>query len=70
MISELFFLKLLKLNFGKHKGRTLEEIYKEDNQYFMWLKNNDKTEERLKKACETIITDKTKEINKDSMQHQ
>ena len=34
----------LKLNFGKHKGRTLQEIYNEDNQYFMWLKNNDKTE--------------------------
>ena len=60
----------LKLNFGKHKGRTLEEIYNEDNQYFMWLKNNDKTEERLKKACESIIIDKNKEISKNSTQHQ
>lgn len=46
-----------KINFGKHKGRTLEEVYKEDRQYFMWLKNNEKTEWKLKKACENILAD-------------
>ena len=45
----------LKINFGKHKGRTLEEIYKEDKQYFMWLKNNQKTDEKVKRACEEML---------------
>ena len=47
----------IKINFGKHKGRTLEEIYKEDKQYFLWLKNNENTDEKLKRACEDMLTD-------------
>ncbi len=34
----------IKINFGKHKGNTLKELYKEDNQYFTWLKDNAKDE--------------------------
>ena len=59
-----------KINFGKHKGRTLEEIYKEDKQYFMWLKNNDKTEDRLKKACENILEESKQEEINNNIQHQ
>lgn len=59
-----------KVNFGKHKGRTLDEIYKEDKQYFMWLKNSDKTDEKLKKACENIISDEKIKLNNNPEQHQ
>lgn len=44
----------IKLNFGKYKGETLKNIYKIDNEYFMWLKNNDKTDKFIKKACDVI----------------
>lgn len=56
-LSDLEETNNLRINFGKHKGRTLEEIYKDDKQYFMWLKNNEKTDEKLKRACENIVTE-------------
>lgn len=33
----------IKLNFGKHKGKTLSEIYKEDKGYLEWMLTSDKT---------------------------
>ena len=54
-LSELEEPNNIKISFGKHKGRTLEEIYKDDKSYFMWLKNNEKTDEKLRKACEEVL---------------
>ena len=54
-LSDLEESSNIKISFGKHKGRTLEEVYKEDKQYFMWLKNNEKTDEKLKRACEEML---------------
>lgn len=64
-LSEIEETNNFKINFGKHKGRTLEEIYKDDRQYFMWLKNSEKTEEKLKKACESILADENFKSEKD-----
>ena len=44
----------VKLNFGKYKGKTLKNIYEIDNKYFLWLKNNEKTDETIKRACYVI----------------
>lgn len=40
------------LTFGKHKGKTIAEIYNSDNGYFDWLlKNNDK----MKGTCQAYL---------------
>lgn len=40
------------LTFGKHKGKTIAEIYDSDNGYFDWLlKNNDK----MKSTCQAYL---------------
>ncbi|MBE5813437.1 MAG: hypothetical protein E7314_07345 [Clostridiales bacterium] len=53
-----------KMNFGKYKGKTLEEIYKEDKSYLVWLKNNEKTDEKIKKACDNLlIEENAKDVN-------
>jgi len=40
------------VNFGKHKGKTLADLYQSDRDYFDWLaKNNDK----MKQHCEAYI---------------
>lgn len=44
----------VKLNFGKHKGKSLKELYKEDNQYFSWLKENTK-DNVVKQACSIMM---------------
>ncbi|WP_078430458.1 hypothetical protein [Alkalihalobacterium alkalinitrilicum] len=44
-----------KLTFGKHKGKTLKEIFKEDKQYLEWVKNNDRTDPIIKKAVEIMF---------------
>jgi len=44
----------IRLTFGKYKGKTLKNIYEIDNKYFLWLKNNEKTDEIIKKACSSI----------------
>lgn len=43
-----------ELNFGKHNGRTLKDIYTVDPQYIGWLLNGEKTDARIKEAI-TII---------------
>lgn len=36
------------LTFGKHKGKTLKEVFIEDNQYFRWLQTSDNTDRKIK----------------------
>lgn len=43
----------IKINFGKYKGSTLKDIYKEDYQYFEWLAENTK-DDIIKSACQTM----------------
>lgn len=44
----------MKITFGKHKNKTLGEIYKEAPDYIEWLVNNAK-DEVVRKACEMIL---------------
>lgn len=44
-----------KIRFGKHKGQTLKEIFKEDQSYLKWLRNADKTDQEIKKAIELMF---------------
>lgn len=44
----------LRLDFGKHNGKTLKELYKEDKQYIEWLYSNGKTDKRIKDAIALI----------------
>ena len=54
----------LKLNFGKHKGKTLGEIYREAPDYIDWLVKNAK-EEVIRKACDMILNpQKTAPVSK------
>lgn len=48
--------------FGKHSGKTMKEVYKEDRDYINWLANNDKTEPRIKEAI-AIINAEIKKAN-------
>ncbi|MBR7161709.1 MAG: ERF family protein [Clostridia bacterium] len=43
-----------EITFGKHKGKTLKELWKEDNDYIQWLYNGEKTDPQIKEAI-TII---------------
>lgn len=40
----------IALSFGKHKGKTLSQLWREDNQYIMWLAENEKTDNVIKEA--------------------
>lgn len=51
----------MKLTFGKHKGKTLEEVYKEAPDYIQWLLGNERTEPAIKKACEILVNSPKKE---------
>lgn len=53
--------KNIKLTFGKHKGKTLEEVYKEAPDYIQWLLGNDRTDPVIKKACEMLVNGPKKE---------
>jgi hypothetical protein len=44
----------LKLHFGKYKGTPLGDIYKNDIGYIKWLLENERTDRRIKKACEIL----------------
>ncbi|WFD11984.1 hypothetical protein [Tepidibacter hydrothermalis] len=50
----------IKLSFGKHKGKTLKEIYTEYPDYIEWLKLNTK-DAVMKKAAEIIIQESKKD---------
>ncbi len=43
----------VKCPFGKHKGKILKDIYRDDRQYFDWLISN-ATDQIIKKACEIM----------------
>lgn len=43
-----------EIAFGKHKGKTLAAIYKEDRDYINWLANGEKTDTRIKEAIALI----------------
>lgn len=43
-----------EITFGKHKGKTLANIYHEDRDYISWLANGEKTEPRIKEAIALI----------------
>jgi uncharacterized protein (DUF3820 family) len=45
------------ITFGKYKGKTLKEIYDENESYLDWLLDNEKTDETIKQAIEMIIND-------------
>lgn len=49
-----------EITFGKHSGKTLAAIYKEDRDYIKWLANGEKTDARIKEAI-TIIESKIAE---------
>lgn len=53
--------KNIKLTFGKHKGKTLEEVYIEAPDYIQWLLGNDRTDPVIKKACEMLVNGAKKE---------
>ncbi len=56
----------IKLNFGKHKGRMLGELYKDKaaggRDYIAWLIENDRTDPTIKKAATMLI-----DAHRDSM---
>ena len=43
-----------EITFGKHKGKTLKELWKEDNDYIQWLYNGEKTDPQIKEAISII----------------
>ena len=49
--------KAYTINFGKHKGKTLEQLIKEDMQYVQWMINN-KSDDYFKKCYELLSGEK------------
>ena len=47
-------VRQFKMPFGKHKGKTLEQLYKEDRQYLKWMYGQSKTDDNIKKAIKLI----------------
>ncbi|MBY0597726.1 ERF family protein [Bacillus bingmayongensis] len=43
------------INFGKNKGKTLRDIFKEDKSYLEWLVKQDKTDDRIKTAINMMF---------------
>lgn len=43
------------LTFGKHEGKTLREIFKDNKGYLEWLVKNDKTDNRIKTAINMMF---------------
>ncbi len=42
------------LSFGKHKGKTLGELYKAERDYLIWLYENEKTDPVIRKGIEIL----------------
>lgn len=49
-----------EITFGKHNGKKLKDLWKEDKGYIQWLSDSEKTDPRLKEAI-SIINAKIKE---------
>ncbi|WP_117017108.1 hypothetical protein [Aeribacillus pallidus] len=61
----------IKLTFGKHKGKTLKEIYKSHPDYLEWLLKQDRTDPVIKKGIELMFEAvKQQEQNKHVQQEQ
>ena len=61
----------IKLTFGKHKGKTLKEIYKTHPDYLQWLVKQDRTDPVIKKGIELMFEAvKQQEQNKHVQQEQ
>lgn len=58
--------KNIKLNFGKYKGKTLEELVHTDGKYCDWLYGNEKTDQVIKKALMLILEDAQKQSSKET----
>lgn len=54
----------IKINFGKYKGKTIEDIYLIDIDYFTWLSNNAR-DATVKKACEMIVSESSTGIKQE-----
>ncbi len=54
------------ITFGKHNGKTLQEIWKNDSGYIEWLFNGEKTDQRIKDAINLI----SEEVKKKRMSNQ
>lgn len=52
-----------EITFGKHNGKTLKDIYKEDRKYIKWLFDGEKTDARIKEAITIIETELQKGAN-------
>jgi hypothetical protein len=64
--SETYNKSEIKLNFGKYKGETLENVFNKDNKYFMWLKGNERTSPEVREACEIIFNKKNSELTNEN----
>lgn len=42
------------ISFGKHKGKTLGELYKTERDYIIWLYDNEKTDPVIRKGIEIL----------------
>lgn len=42
------------ISFGKHKGKTLGELYKTEREYVIWMYDNEKTEPVIRKGIEIL----------------
>lgn len=42
------------ISFGKHKGKTLGELYKTERDYLIWLYDSEKTDPDIKKGIEIL----------------
>jgi hypothetical protein len=42
------------ISFGKHKGKTLGELYKAERDYIIWLHDNEKTDPAIRKGIEIL----------------
>lgn len=56
----------IKVTFGKNKGKTLSEIYREDKSYISWLAENAK-QPNIKNAC-VIMLNAVNEVKKQKAQ--
>ena len=45
----------IQLNFGKHKGSTLDEIHGKDPKYLMWLRDSYKVDDKTTATMKAIL---------------
>ena len=43
------------LNFGKHKGKTLGELFKTERDYIIWMYDNEKTDPIIRKGIDILL---------------